>query len=94
MYFLSQGESQGHVQSLIIGSALWFVGGQMFITGLLAVAIGWNRRMMEDVIYRMKEDRIEAASGARRPVRKVSPRALTAVDDNQAPEDGRIEDAA
>ena len=93
-YFLSQGETQGHVQSLVIGSAFWFVGGQMFITGLLAVAIGWNRRMMEDVIYRMKEERAEAASAAQRPARKPS-RALSAVEDVNAPlEDGRIEDAA
>ena len=34
----------------------------MFITGMLAMAIGWNRRMMEDVLYRMKDRTREAAS--------------------------------
>ena len=32
-----RGTAQGHVQSLVIGSALWFLGGQMFITGMLAI---------------------------------------------------------
>jgi glycosyltransferase involved in cell wall biosynthesis len=92
-WFLAQGESQGHVQSLVIGSAFWFVGGQMFITGLLAVAIGWNRRMMEDVLYRMKEERADAVAAARRPLRKMMPRVVSA---DEAPElnAGRIEDAA
>lgn len=64
-YFVLQGESAGHVQSLIIGSALWFVGGQMFITGLLATAIGWNRRMMEEVLFRMRSERAEDAARRR-----------------------------
>jgi len=91
-WFLSQGESEGHVQSLIIGSALWFVGGQMFITGLLAVAIGWNRRMMEEVLYRMKEERASGASSARRPAQRAMHRMTS--NPGVELEDGRIEDAA
>lgn len=44
----------GHVQSLVAGAVLCFLGIQMFITGLLASAIGWNRRMVEEVLYRLK----------------------------------------
>ncbi|MEX2245468.1 MAG: glycosyltransferase family 2 protein [Dehalococcoidia bacterium] len=65
-WFAMQGDTQGHIQSLIIGSALWFVGGQMFITGMLAVAIGWNRRMMEDVLLRMKAERAERVVASQR----------------------------
>lgn len=71
-YFVTQGQSAGHVQSLIIGSAFWFLGGQMFITGMLALAIGWNRRMVEEVLYRMRTDRA-AAAPARAPLRRVTP---------------------
>jgi glycosyltransferase involved in cell wall biosynthesis len=56
-YFVIRGESSGHIQSLVAGAALWIVGGQMFITGMLATAIAWNRRMLEDVLFRMKEER-------------------------------------
>jgi hypothetical protein len=33
----------------------------MIITGMLATAIGWNRRMIEDVLFRMKSDNAEVA---------------------------------
>ena len=66
-YFVLQGNADGHVQSLVIGTALWIVGGQMFITGMLATAIAWNRRMLEDVLFRMKSERAPAT--ARRSVR-------------------------
>lgn len=79
-YFLLQGDGQGHVQSLIIGSALWFIGGQMFITGMLALAIGWNRRMLEESLYRMKSDRADAGTRAR-ALRRVAPAADGSIED-------------
>jgi glycosyltransferase involved in cell wall biosynthesis len=56
-YFVLQGDREGHMQSLVVGSALWIIGGQMFITALLALAISWNRRILEDVLFRMKDER-------------------------------------
>jgi glycosyltransferase involved in cell wall biosynthesis len=73
-YLVVQGEHNGHVQSLVIGSALWFLGGQMFITGMLAMAIGWNRRMMEEVLLRMKAERAEAALPSRASMRRLAAR--------------------
>jgi glycosyltransferase involved in cell wall biosynthesis len=93
-WFLAQGDGNGHVQSLVIGSALWFVGGQMFITGLLAVAIGWNRRMMQEVLLRMKEERADGAAATRTLNKSAAPRALTAIDMDPELEDRRIEHAA
>ena len=61
-YFVVQGDRRGHTQSLIVGSALWIIGGQLFITAMLALAISWNRRMLEDVLFRMKEERSAARS--------------------------------
>jgi glycosyltransferase involved in cell wall biosynthesis len=67
-YFVMQGDGAGHTQSLVVGSALWIIGGQMFITALLALAISWNRRMLEDVLFRMKDER---ASSHRQPLRRT-----------------------
>jgi len=92
-WFLAQGEGDGHVQSLVVGSALWFVGGQMFITGLLAVAIGWNRRMMQETLFRMKEDRADAAQ-TQRGLKNAPARRLTAIESEAELEERRIEDAA
>ena len=55
LYFFIQGEGDGHIQSLLAGSVLLFLGMQMFIAGLLASAIRWNRRLIEDTLYRLKD---------------------------------------
>lgn len=68
LYFFVQGSGEGHLQSLLAGSALLFLGVQMYIAGLLATAIGWNRGLIEDVLYRLKDEegrRREAANGSR-----------------------------
>jgi glycosyltransferase involved in cell wall biosynthesis len=74
-YFVLQGESRGHVQSLVAGTALWIVGGQMFITGMLATAIAWNRKMIEDVLFRMKDERAQRVA-PRMAVRRSARRDL------------------
>lgn len=63
MYFFAQGEGGGHVQSLVVGSALLFLGMQMYIAGLLASAIARNRALLEDVLYRWKEQDARRSSG-------------------------------
>jgi len=80
-YFLLQGNGAGHVQSLVVGTALWIVGGQMFITGMLATAIAWNRRMMEDILFRMKDERAERVAPRVSPSRTA--RFETVETDNQ-----------
>jgi hypothetical protein len=62
---VAMGQGYGHVQSLVIGAVLAFLGGQMFIMGMLATAISWNRRMMEDVLFRLKSE--PQAPGRERP---------------------------
>jgi glycosyltransferase involved in cell wall biosynthesis len=56
VYLAALGEAGGHVQSLLAGAALLLIGAQLYIVGLLAQAIAWNRRLLEDVLYRMKDD--------------------------------------
>ena len=92
-YFVVQGEAQGHVQSLVIGAALWIVGGQMFITGMLALAIGWNRRMIEEALFRMKSDRIELRAPSRRAPHAMD-RTGVEEDESETEDRGRTRHAA
>jgi glycosyltransferase involved in cell wall biosynthesis len=48
------GDGAGHVQSLILASILLGVGFQTMLTAFLADLLAVNRRLMEDVQYRMK----------------------------------------
>lgn len=50
-YYITAG-SGGHIQSLIMGSVLLIVGFQILILSLLASALSWNRRMIEELLLR------------------------------------------
>ena len=52
-YFLEGGE--GHVQSLILASILLGIGFQTILVAFLADLLAVNRRLMEDVQYRLKK---------------------------------------
>lgn len=54
-YFTVPGPT-GHIQSLLIGGVLLLLGFQVFIIGLLADLIAANRRLLEDVLYRVKRN--------------------------------------
>jgi glycosyltransferase involved in cell wall biosynthesis len=55
LYFVFQGQGGGHVQSVILAAVLWIVGFQVFLIGLVADLIGFNRRILEDVLYRIRK---------------------------------------
>lgn len=55
LFFFFQGDSSGHIQSLILSSTLMLIGFQTFIIGLLADVISANRKIMEDVQYRVRK---------------------------------------
>jgi glycosyltransferase involved in cell wall biosynthesis len=50
-YFAMDGTA-GHIQSLVIGSVLFIVGFQVLVLSLLASALSWNRRMIEELLLR------------------------------------------
>ena len=54
LYFYLIGLGGGHVQSLILSAVLLIVGFQVFLIGLLADLIGFNRKIMEEVVYRLR----------------------------------------
>ena len=52
LFFMDDGG--GHIQSLIAGSVLLLVGFQVLILSLLASSIAWNRKMIEEILYRAR----------------------------------------
>lgn len=52
-YFFTNGGS-GHVQSLILACTLMIMGFMTFIIGLLADIIAANRKLLEDIQYRIR----------------------------------------
>ncbi|MDD5284656.1 MAG: glycosyltransferase family 2 protein [Desulfuromonadaceae bacterium] len=55
LYYYFIGDGAGHVQSLILSSILLGVGFQTMLTAFLADLLAVNRRLMEDVQYRVKK---------------------------------------
>jgi len=55
LYYYVIGDGSGHVQSLIFASILLGVGFQTMLTAFLADLLAVNRRLMEDVQYRVKK---------------------------------------
>ena len=49
------GQGDGHVQSLIIGSSLLMIGFQILVLGFLGDVISFNRRLIEETLYRLKK---------------------------------------
>ncbi len=54
IYFLCIGSGNGHIQSLILASMMIVVGVQTFIVGLQGDIIAANRKLLEDIQYRVK----------------------------------------
>ncbi len=55
LIFYFQGLGNGHIQSLILANTLLLIGFQTFIIGLLADLISANRKIMEDIQYRVRK---------------------------------------
>ena len=51
----SQGNGRGHIQSLILSSVLLLLGFQTFFMGFQADLIANNRKLLEDVQYRVRK---------------------------------------
>jgi glycosyltransferase involved in cell wall biosynthesis len=66
LWFFTQGERGGHIQSLILAAVFLVTGFQTWLIALLADLIAVNRRLTEDVLIRVK--RLESpASATRQP---------------------------
>lgn len=55
LFFYFNGNGSGHVQSLILATTMIIIGFQTFVTGLQADIISANRKVIEDMQYRIKK---------------------------------------
>lgn len=55
LVFFFQGQGNGHVQSLIVSAVLLISGFQTWLIGLVADLISKNRKIMEEILFRIKE---------------------------------------
>lgn len=54
LFFFIQGQTEGHIQSLILSAILLIVGFQIIMMGIAAELIAVNRQLLEDIQLRIK----------------------------------------
>ena len=54
LIFYLAGEGGGHIQSLILAAILFLVGFQVIIVGLLGDVISFNRKLIEEILLRVR----------------------------------------
>jgi prepilin signal peptidase PulO-like enzyme (type II secretory pathway) len=54
LVFYFQGQGTGNVQSLILASIFLIVGFITFMIGLIADLVSFNRKILEEVLYRLR----------------------------------------
>jgi glycosyltransferase involved in cell wall biosynthesis len=55
LYYYIIGQGSGHLQSVILAAVLLIVGFQVILIGLVADLIGFNRKILEETLYRIKQ---------------------------------------
>jgi glycosyltransferase involved in cell wall biosynthesis len=59
LYFYMIGQGTGHVQSLIFAAILSIVGVQILVIGLISDLVGFNRKILEEINYRIRKIEID-----------------------------------
>ena len=59
LFFYLSGQGMGHVQSLILAAILTIVGFQVCLIGLMADLVGFNRKILEETLYRVRQLELE-----------------------------------
>ena len=54
LFFFFIGQTEGHIQSLILSAILLIVGFQIIMMGIAAELISVNRQLLEDIQLRIK----------------------------------------
>jgi glycosyltransferase involved in cell wall biosynthesis len=62
LYFDALGFGAGHVQSVILASVLLIVGIQIVLIGLVADLIRFNRRILEETLFRTRRMELDRAA--------------------------------
>jgi glycosyltransferase involved in cell wall biosynthesis len=59
LYFFIVKGTAGYIQSLILSAILLIVGFQVLLIGLVADLIGFNRKILEEVLYRLRRAELD-----------------------------------
>lgn len=59
LYYYIMGDGAGHIQSLIFAAVMFIIGFQTMVMGLMADLIGGNRRLIENVLYRLRKQEVK-----------------------------------
>jgi hypothetical protein len=60
LFFFFQGQTEGHIQSLILSAIMLTVGFQMIMMGISAELISVNRQLLEDIQLRIKKNKFDS----------------------------------
>ena len=60
LYFVLIGEGGGHVQSVILAAILLIIGFQVLLIGMVADLIASNRRILEEIVYRVRKNELDS----------------------------------
>ena len=60
LFFFFQGQTEGHIQSLILSAITLIVGFQIIMMGIAAELIAINRQLLEDIQLRVKKKEVES----------------------------------
>ena len=60
LFFFFQGQTEGHIQSLILSAITLIVGFQIIMLGIAAELIAINRQLLEDIQLRVKKKEVES----------------------------------
>lgn len=62
LFFYFQGMGGGHIQSLILTAVLLIIGFLTFLIGLLADLVSFNRKILEEILYRERRRDAEGST--------------------------------
>ena len=65
LYYYFTGAGRGHVQSLILSAVLMIVGFQVLLIGLVSDMISGSRKLLEDLVYRVRSLELTATNQVR-----------------------------
>ena len=65
-YYFTERPAPRHLQSLILSAVLMIVGFQVLVIGLLADVISGNRKLLEDLLYRVRSLELPPRRAGRR----------------------------
>jgi len=63
LYFYFTGNGTGHIQSLVLAGVFIIVAFMLFMIGLVADVVSFNRRLIEETLYRVKKTELALAPG-------------------------------